>query len=460
MLEAQAHLLGEAVAPLGGSDEGGEARLQRRVQELGATTGSRLTVMAPDGRVLADSAERPEAMKNHLDRPEFIQAAAHGRGSAERVSDTTGESTLYVAVAVAGPGVAADSKVGYVRAAWPLPRVAARVGRQHRTALAGVAIGATLALALAIFVARRITKPLTQMRRAAVALAEGDPAAVVRYGGSDELGELARAFNRMAVRLRDRVDELDGERGKLTTVLESMAEGVVAVDAEERLIHCNAAARSMLGIVDAPVANEIGRPLVELVRTPELIEALRRARAHHGSPLIEEVRVHASGRERVVSIHAAPLEDRGAVSVLLDVTELRRLETVRRDFVANVSHEIKTPLAAMRGLVETLVEDESMDPGVRRRFLGKLGDHVRRLSELATDLLHLSRAESERSRDRTEVDLGSAAAAACDRFAAAASAKKQELRCEVPTRSWSPATRRRWSRSSTTCSTMRSSTRR
>jgi two-component system phosphate regulon sensor histidine kinase PhoR len=198
-----------------------------------------------------------------------------------------------------------------------------------------------------------------------------------------------------------------------------MTEGVVAVDQDERLLHLNQAARKMLGI--APVAPR-GRALAEVIRQPELIEVLRAA-ARERSERVEDVRMHAAGRDRVLAIHAAPLGPRGAVAVVLDVTALRRLETVRRDFVANVSHEIKTPLAAMLGLVETLIDDEAMAPDVRARFLGKLRDHVHRLADLATDLLHLSRAETEPITVREAVDLDGACTAAIDRFAAAARAK-------------------------------------
>jgi two-component system phosphate regulon sensor histidine kinase PhoR len=233
------------------------------------------------------------------------------------------------------------------------------------------------------------------------------------------MGDLARAFNRMAAQLRERLKLLEHEREKLETVLESMTEGVVAVDQDERLLHLNRSAREMLGI--APVAPR-GRGLVEVIRQPELIEVLRAA-ARDRREHVEDVRLHASGRDRVLAIHAAPLGPRGAVAVVLDVTALRRLETVRRDFVANVSHEIKTPLAAMLGLVDTLVDDQAMAPDVRARFLGKLRDNVHRLTDLATDLLHLSRAETEPITAREAVDLDAAGSAVVDRFTATARAK-------------------------------------
>ncbi|MBM4016373.1 MAG: PAS domain-containing protein, partial [Planctomycetes bacterium] len=271
---------------------------------------------------------------------------------------------------------------------------------------------------------------IAALTAAARALADGAPQAViVRGGGDDELGELARSFERMSARLRERLSDLESERAKLAVVLEGLAEGVLAVDAQERLLHCNAAARRMLGL---PPAAGLLRPLVELVRTPELVAALR---LEGGTPEVDgarsrEVRHRSDERERVLLVRAASLPSGGAVAALLDVTELRRLETVRRDFVANVSHELKTPLAAMRGLVETLVDDPGMDPDRHRRFLGKLGGHVQRLADLATDLLQLARAEADAPARHVQ-DLAEPAARAVERFAGPAERKPLHLVAEL-----------------------------
>jgi len=412
-LGSQAVLLSELVAPAlrAGDAAGIEALLAR----LAPASGTRFTVIAPDGRVVAESHEQPSRMKNHGDRPEVIAALRKKRGRAERVSDTTRQHTLYVAVAIPG----GTPWIGIARASLPLPGLEQRFSRLRAGLFTGVAAGTLLALVVAAFVARRVTRPVVAMTRAAASLAEGAEPPAIDPASSDEMGELARSFNRMAAQLRDRLHLLEAERGKLETVFESMSEGVVAVDENERLLHLNAAARTMLGV--APLAPR-GRALVEVIRQPELVQVVRAA-ARERSERGDEVRVHAGGRDRVLAIHATPLGSRGAVAVVLDVTALRRLERVRRDFVANVSHEIKTPLAAMRGLVDTLLDDEAMAPEVRRRFLGKLGDQVRRLADLATDLLHLSRAESEPTSAREAVDLDGAGAAAVERFAAAARAK-------------------------------------
>ncbi|MBL8843913.1 MAG: HAMP domain-containing protein [Planctomycetes bacterium] len=425
-LDAQAVLLADSMrAALA---QGGEPGLAPRIEALGAATGSRLTVIAADGRVLADSIDPPAAMENHATRPEVIEAAASGRGLDERTSATTGQPTLYVCVAVHS---AAGARLGFVRAALPLPSVAARAARLRSAVLGGVASGTVVALLLAWFVARRLTRPIVELTEAASAIADGRAGPSLDHGGRDEVAELARAFERMATRLAERVDEQQRERDQLALVLDRVAEGVVAIDGEERLLLCNGAARAMLGVADQ---GAIGRPLVELVRAPELVEAVRLrdvAPGEAGAPRSREVHLLLGGRERVLLVRAAALPSGGAVAALLDVTELRRLETVRRDFVANVSHELKTPLAAMRGLVETLVDDPAMDAATRQRFLGKLGHHVTRLADLAVDLLHLARAESDGPVARVALDLAAAARQAVDRFAGPAQSKSITLAADL-----------------------------
>jgi len=426
-LAAQVTLLGEVARPLLDSPS-----LELRVEELGAATGSRFTVTDAGGRVLADSVEHSATMENHFDRAEFRGALVSGFGTDERVSKTTGTATLYVCRVIPG----AEGRLGFARAALPLPGIEARRARLRASVWAGVAIGSAAALLLAWWVAGRIARPVAALTRAAAALAEGDVDVAIDHRGRDEIGDLARAFERMAARLRERLGDLDRERGKLAVVLDGVAEGVVAVDAQERLLHCNAAARAMLGLGDAPA---IGRPLVELLRAPELVEALRLDDdgGRDGGPRGREVRLHQGGRDRVLLVRAAPLPAGGAVAALLDVSELRRLETVRRDFVANVSHELKTPLAAMRGLVETLLDDKEMTAETRQRFLAKLGDQVQRLAELASDLLHLARAEADEPGARARLDLAAAAAQAVDRFAGPAKAKSIELSSQLaPAVAW------------------------
>jgi two-component system phosphate regulon sensor histidine kinase PhoR len=207
---------------------------------------------------------------------------------------------------------------------------------------------------------------------------------------------LAEAFNRMADDLHARLATINAEQRELRAVLGGMVEGVLAVDRDERVVLMNEAGGRILGLDPAEIA---GKPLWEVVRLSEVTETLASA-VREGAPRVSEIRRHGGPRDRVLRLHASPLVDpttgpSGAVLVLHDITELRQLEQVRRDFVANASHELKTPLAAIRGLVETILDDEAMEPATKRRFLGSIQNQAARLGSLVEEMLALSRLEAE-----------------------------------------------------------------
>jgi two-component system phosphate regulon sensor histidine kinase PhoR len=210
------------------------------------------------------------------------------------------------------------------------------------------------------------------------------------------MGELARALETMSVQLDERMKSLSHERNQLRAVLASMLEGVVAVDCEERVVHMNHVAAALLGTSEADAA---GKRFWELVRVQEIGDILKEVLSE-SADRTSEVSLNGATRVRLIEVHASPLrgpdgEIAGAVMVLFDVTELRHLETVRREFVANVSHELKTPLTAIRGFIETILEDADADEDVKRRFLERARDQALRISTLVNDLLVLSRVESE-----------------------------------------------------------------
>jgi two-component system phosphate regulon sensor histidine kinase PhoR len=257
--------------------------------------------------------------------------------------------------------------------------------------LAGVA----LALVLALLLARRLMRPVRALATAAAAIAAGEAPRRVPFGSRDEFGGLADAFNRMAEELEDRIQTITRERRELRAILAGMVEGVVAVNSSEQVVILNAAAARM---VKADAATAVGRGIWEATRVPEVGEALTAA-VRKGEAQQREARLPGTPRDRFISLHAAPLKDthgavHGAVLVLYDITEIRTLEGVRRDFVANVSHELKTPLSAIRGFVETILEDADMEAATRERFLGRVLEQVLRLSTMVEELLALSRLES------------------------------------------------------------------
>lgn len=388
-LAAESRLLAALAAPRLVTEDVGE--FQELVESVGAEIGIRLTVVSAEGGVVADSAEDPELMDDHGERPEILDARLRGTGVARRLSRTLDQRMLYHARAVNGPG---GELLGYARVALPLQNLHERLADLRSTVVAGATIASAVALLLGLILARQLTRPVLALKAAAEAIAEGRYGTRLHLHSADELGSLARSFNVMSQRLQETMDSLGADRAKLGAILSSMVEGVVAVDREERVLHLNDVARGQLG-VRAEVVE--GRPVWELTRLREVPEVL--AEAIDKEAPVHRVTEAPDARERSLELHASPLRGAdgsldGAVVVIDDVTQLHRLETVRRDFVANVSHELKTPVTAIQGLLETMLDDATVEPATSRRFLEKAREQAHRLSSLINDLLSLSRLET------------------------------------------------------------------
>jgi two-component system phosphate regulon sensor histidine kinase PhoR len=272
------------------------------------------------------------------------------------------------------------------------------------------------------------------MTDAARAVTAGDYGHRVRIERADEIGVLADALNTMTAQLKTQIDTMTADRNKTLAILSGMVEGVVAVDREERVVHANAAAQAILG-VDAKQA--LGRRIWEVMRVVEVSEALGEA-MRQNRVRVSEVRIPTPQKDQVIQLTATPMrgsgdEIDGAVVVLHDVSDLRQLEGVRRDFVANISHELKTPLTAIRGLVETLIDDGDMDTDTHNRFIEKIRDQSTRLTNIVSDLLTLSRLESGPGGLRFEpMDLRDTVRESCGTQVHAAETKQVSLIPEVP----------------------------
>jgi two-component system phosphate regulon sensor histidine kinase PhoR len=417
-----------------GADAASVARLHEEVQALGEATGTRLTIVdaTEKGKVLADSLGRSTTMDDpHGLRPEIVQARESGElGTSTRFSHTTDIDMRYLAV----PVTDGDRLLGFARASLPLVEVQRRRAAIWRRVGLGAAVAAALGLVIGLLLTRRLTARLSAMADAAKAIAEGREAGPLPVRATDETGTLARAIQQLDEELRRRLDALAHERNELTAVLGSMLEGVVAVDRSERVVHMNAVAAKLLK-TSAPEC--IGQRIWEVTRIQEvcqMLETVLRDNAEHG----REIRIADAPRGRILELHASPLRDAarapaGAVVVLHDVTELRRLEAVRREFIANVSHELKTPLTAIRGLVETLLDDGRMSDETRRRFLEKARNQALRLSALVSDLLVLSRIESEEGAvERRPLDLRSPVRESARRLDPAGEGRDLLFRVSVP----------------------------
>jgi two-component system phosphate regulon sensor histidine kinase PhoR len=356
-------------------------------------SGSRITVIALDGRVLGDSevavADLPR-VENHAGRPEVCEALAGRVGHDLRTSATIGAPLLYVALPVTDGG----RVVGVLRAALPLSVVTSSYAAIHRVMLLGGLVALIVACGIGLFVARRVTEPVVEMEAVARRMSEGDFAARAPVRSPDEIGALGRALNAMAARLREKIQDIEQEQAKTTAILDTMIEGVVAVDGRDTILLMNERVRAMFGL---GAARGEHKPFLEVIRNADLHRILHQSRAAgEGGVSRHELRL-ASPIERRLQVNAVPLrlgpDETGVVMVLHDVTELRRLEQVRTEFVANVSHELRTPLTAIHGYLETLLGGALEERENARRFLEIVFRHTERLGRLLDDLTDLSNIE-------------------------------------------------------------------
>jgi signal transduction histidine kinase len=356
------------------SDGTDAAELARRA---GGALGYRVTLVDSTGVVVGDTEFEPDALRrleNHLGRPEIVAARAAGVGVAQRHSTSAGDDELYVAQ---------RHPSGYVRVSLTTRSLDEIVRGAQRDVLVAGLLALIGALALASLFARSVSKPVVELRDVARAIASGDLHRRPALSAPGEVGDLATALHRMAEQLAHRLDALEADDHLMTALLESLEEGVIALDDRGTVVRINERARSLLGVRAAlPFARE------QLPRDPTLREAMDAALAGSTTPSAE-----ATLHGLTVAIASRPLGTGGGVVTVLDLTTLRRLETIRRDFVANVSHELKTPLTAVSGYAETLLDD-GIPADQRRRFVQTIHDNATRMQRIVDDLLDLSRIES------------------------------------------------------------------
>ncbi len=372
------------------------APLDAACTRLADDLGARITVIAQDGTVLGESTRSSESLENHANRPEVIAALETGNGRSVRHSATVGADLLYTAWRDAK-----DGGVRVVRVSFPLTKVAARVARLRRVLFSGIAAGVGVGLVGALFLSRRMLRRIRRLVDFASRLARGEQAPYLVQEQNDDLGVLESQLGIMARNVATTIAELQIEHERLEAILRGMVEGVLVTNLAGSVVLMNQRARELL---DLPAEHPgTGRRLVELVRDPHVADLTRELAA--GALLASRDLELAGGR--TLHVNAAQVrepDDRpfGFVLVLHDVTELRRLEVIRRDFVANVSHELRTPLTAIKGYAETLLGAAGDDRATARRFLAVIDRHAERLGRLIDDLLALSDLELGRSPLRLE----------------------------------------------------------
>jgi two-component system, OmpR family, phosphate regulon sensor histidine kinase PhoR len=360
-----------------------------------AESGARVTIVDSTGRVLADSARAPESLPNESGAPEIREALETGEGQSVRYSAATNRESAYRSLRYhggAGPPI-------IIRLSLPLEQMDSPLS-ELRTHLLGISLGIFLAgVAASLLFSKMLAARVERLKDFSRRVAEGDFRPLQPESARDEIAELGSALNETAKRLDQEIRVLSSERNRSSAILRSMVEGVAVIDAHERLVFCNRAFSEILN-VDSRAAE--GRPLIEVIRHTELLGLIRRAL--HGEEGLQSDIATGIVQQRTFAATAAPVKamepgapegrPAGAVVVLHEVTELRRLERVRQDFVANVSHEFKTPLTAIQGFAETLLGGALEDPKNNRRFLEIIRDHAARLAQLTDDLLKLARIEA------------------------------------------------------------------
>lgn len=423
--------LSRSFVEIGMARDNSPARIEELAIEAGKDLGLRVTVISTGGVVLADSElAGPEiaGAENHLERLEVRQALESGSGESRRFSTTLRKDMLYAA-ALLGPK---DRSLGVIRLAMPLGDIE-KVSDHLKSSLIVSMLAAFGLIFIASYAASLfISRPLKEMSLLARAVAGGDFSRKVAIRSEDEVGDLAKAFMHMTEQVKARIDEVTSMKSRLEAVLLCMFEGVMVVDASGEVLLMNPPLKDLL-LVKGPVEGK--RPL-EVVRNVEVQEIVDRALRLKSGSESREISVILDG-ERTVLIHATPVVRGGAtegvVLVFHDITELRRLENVRKDFVANVSHELRTPISSIKGYAETLQEGALDDKENAKDFLKIISSEADRLASLVNDLLDLSRIESGRiGLKQRPCDVAGTVARAVSGFLKTADRSGIKLLVEVP----------------------------
>lgn len=388
-LKGKARLVDELVK--GKFDQQHASALDAICKELGSAISTRITLILPSGKVLADSHENPELMDDHSIRPEVKEALAGTIAVVQRYSFSLNREMIYVA----GPVLEKAGLVGVVRVSVPMTEIAGVLNRTYLQMAAGSLVIVVLASLASLYVSRRIEKPMTELKSGALRFAQGDLEYRLNVPRTEEIAALAEAMNAMAEQLHSRISTVTSQRNELEAVLSSMVEAVIVIDAAEHVIRVNKAAERLF---DRPARRMEGKGVQEAIRNTDLYRFVEKTLG--AEQPVEGDMVFLGAPDRFIQAHGTPLKDAqgkriGALVVLNDVTRLKTLENIRRDFVTNVSHELRTPITSIKGFLETLKEGAIDDPENRERFLDIILKHTNRLNMIIEDLLSLSKLEQE-----------------------------------------------------------------
>ena len=387
-LESNAHIIDDKALDLVNASD--LDQLQTWSTQTGISEQRRITIIGTDGKVLADSEKEIKSMDNHADRPEIITALTGHTGTETRFSQTFNQNLMYVAI----PLKDENGIIAVLRIARSVSYIDSQLQAVHTSIFLAGLVVAIFAAAISLIVSRKISKPLVELRSGAKSFTNGNLDQKLPLSGCKEIASVTKAMNTMAADINQRIQTISLQRNEHHAVLSSMTEAVLALDRDQKLITLNSAAENILGL---EVTKASGRDLRELVRSPALQQFVNNALAAN-DPLEESIVFHANKMEYLLRAKSGPLKDQqdrviGVLIVLDDITRLKKLEKVRRDFVANVSHELKTPITSIKGFVETLLSGAMNDPDDAKRFLEIIAKQSDRLDAIIDDLLRLSKIE-------------------------------------------------------------------
>jgi two-component system, OmpR family, phosphate regulon sensor histidine kinase PhoR len=387
-LEGQARIIAEASLPGFLAQEQATA-LDALAKSLGTQIDARVTIIALDGAVLGDSEQDPSTMENHAARAEFRDALEHGKGESTRYSTTLGQRMMYVAVPVSHEG----QVTGVARVALPLAAIEGLVHRLTASIISAMAITLVIIMLAGWLISRLITRPIRKLTAASKEIASGKLGQRIAITSRDEVGELAKAFNQMSLKLAELVETISADRTGLATILGNMTDGVIMTDIEGFVSLANNAASKLFNI-----DNTAGKTLIEVVRDHEMDEVLKMCLSTGDAQTVQYQSAAAERYVRAIAIPVAGDELSGALLLLQDLTELRDLQTTRRELIGNISHEFRTPLAGIRALVETLRDGAIDDRDKAADFLNRIEDEVERLAQIVAELTELSRIETGKAK--------------------------------------------------------------
>ncbi len=364
--------------------------IDEHCKEIGEKTGTRVTIILPSGVVVGDSFGDIKMMENHMKRPEIMEALKRKKGVSIRYSSTLDKNMMYIALPVMHKG----RIMAVVRTSVSVSAIDNKIKTVRNNILIALLFIILTAAIVSLYVTRRITYPIEQMKQGAAQFAKGNLNARLAIPASEELSKLAVTMNRMAENLDEKIKDFENRSMELEAVHTSMLEGVIAIDKDERIITINDAAAK---IFDFPASQLKARYILEVARNFEFQEFIQRALATH-EPVEDDILITRDDK-LILNIHSTALYDTGerrigTLIIFHDITRMRRLERMHKDFAANVSHELKTPLTAIKGFIETLQEMPSTnDTKERERFLKIIDKNVSRMIDLINDLLALSKLE-------------------------------------------------------------------